>query len=255
MLLRKRFAVIRDELNRVNGLAGLVFCLWRGHSLRMWAVIALLFDIDCICEMSSCLWGDSWPEACPLSMAGNARKGPHCIGIVFLCQEWRLWGLFFAGRSFAMKLMLSPIGQNVFLVAHHSAFLELLTLQKGPIVPFSVTTPPFGGNGRFGGARRRCALLVVCCLSLDAWCPPFVVWSLLPSAGLFALSLVARRPRPPGSVARRLRPAAAPDARVFLLALAPLRLRNAPPRRSLADVCYSLIAACLIFVAPPAAVC
>lgn len=55
-----------------------------------------------------------------------------------------------------MKLMLSPIRQNVFLVAHHSAFLELLTLQKGPIVPFSVTTPPFGRNGRFEGARRRC---------------------------------------------------------------------------------------------------
>ena len=36
-----------------------------------------------------------------------------------------------------MKLMLSPIRQNVFLVAHHSAFLELLTLQKGPIAPFS----------------------------------------------------------------------------------------------------------------------
>ena len=93
-------------------------------------------------------------------MAGNARKGPHCIGMVFLCQEWRLWGLFFAGRNFGMKLMLPPIRQNVFLVAHHSAFLELLTLQKGPIVPFSVTTPPFGRNGRFGGARRRCATLL-----------------------------------------------------------------------------------------------
>lgn len=90
-------------------------------------------------------------------MAGNARRGPHCIGIVFLCQEWRLWGLFFAGRNFGMKLMLPPIRQNVFLVAHHLTFLELLTLQKGPIVPFSVTTPPFGRNGRFGGARRRCA--------------------------------------------------------------------------------------------------
>ena len=191
-----------------------------------------------------------------------------------------------------MKLMLSPIRQNVFLVAYHSAFLELLTLQKGPIVPFSVTTQPFGRNGRFGGARRRCAcsspavcpasrcaLLVVCCLTLDAWCPPFVVWSLLPSAGLFALSLVARRPsavvrcsmsgachsvwplpsacrrpRPLGSVARRLRPR-------------PLRRSSRSAWRSLlcacatplppppAGVCYSLIAACRIFVAPPAAAC
>lgn len=39
-----------------------------------------------------------------------------------------------------MKLGLHPIRQNVFLVAGHSAFLELLTLQKGPIAPFSVTT-------------------------------------------------------------------------------------------------------------------
>ena len=214
-------------------------------------------------------------------MAGNARRGPHCIGIVFLCQEWRLWGLFFAGRNFGMKLMLPPIRQNVFLAADHSAFLELLTLQKGPIVPFSVTAPLFGRNGPFGGARRRCAcsspavcpasrcaLLVVCCLTLDAWCLPFVVWSLLPAAGLFALSLVARRPsaavrcsmsgachsvwplpsacrrlRPLGSVARRLRPVAAPDARAFLLAFAPLRSRNAP-RRSPTGVCYPLIAAC-----------
>lgn len=197
-------------------------------------------------------------------MAGNARKGPHCTGIVFLCQEWWLWGLFFAGRNFAMKLMLSPIRQNVFLVAGHSAFLELLTLQKGPIVPFSVTTPLFGRILRIARrrvTRTRCLPSVprratrvrrrlppafrlcrpsfaVCLLSLDAWCPPFVVWSLLPAAGLFALSLVARRPsaavrcsmsgachsvwplpsacrrlRPPGSVARCLRPVAAPDAR------------------------------------------
>ena len=70
-----------------------------------------------------------------------------------------------------MKLMLFPIRQNVFLVAHHSAFLELLTLQKGPIVPFSVTTPPFGRNGRFGGARRRCVrslrALVACIPALS----------------------------------------------------------------------------------------
>lgn len=90
-------------------------------------------------------------------MTGNARKGPHCIGIVFLCQKWRLWGLFFAGWSFAMKSMLPPIRHNVFLTAGHSPFLELLTLQKGPIAPFSATTPLFGRNGRFEGARRRCA--------------------------------------------------------------------------------------------------
>ena len=142
-------------------------------------------------------------------MAGNARRGPHCIGIVFLCQEWRLWGLFFAGRSFAMKLMLSPIRQNVFLVAHHSAFLELLTPQKGPIVPFSVTTPPFGRNGRFGGTRRRCA-----CSSPAVRPPPFAVRCLvlvilfgrcrLPAAasGLSALSLVVCDPSPPLMLAR-----------------------------------------------------
>lgn len=73
-------------------------------------------------------------------MAGNARRGPHCIGIVFLCQEWRLWGLFFAGRDFAMKSMLPLTRHNVFLTASHSPFLELLTLQKGPIAPFSATT-------------------------------------------------------------------------------------------------------------------
>ena len=63
MILRKRFAVIRDEPNRANGLAGLVLCLWRGHSLRMWAMVVLLFDIDCICEMGSCPWNDFWSEA------------------------------------------------------------------------------------------------------------------------------------------------------------------------------------------------
>lgn len=40
-----------------------------------------------------------------------------------------------------MKPMLPPIRQNVFLAAGHSPFLELSTLQKGPIAPFSVTTP------------------------------------------------------------------------------------------------------------------
>lgn len=222
-------------------------------------------------------------------MAGNARRGPHCIGILFLCQEWRQWGLFFVGWSFVMKPMLPPIRQNVFLAAGRSPFLELLTLQKGPIVPFSATTPLFGRILRIAWRRAhvlvacrlsRVALrvsAVVCRLSLDAWCPPFVAWSLLPAAGLFALSLVARRPsaavrcsmsgachsvwplpsacrrlRPLGSVARRLRPVAAPDARVFLPAFAPLRSRNAP-RRSPTGVCYSLIAVCRISVVPPAA--
>lgn len=157
-------------------------------------------------------------------MAGNARRGPHCIGIVFLCQKWRLWGLFFAGRDFAMKSMLPPIRQNVFLVAGHSAFLELLTLQKGPIVPLSATTPLFGRNGRFGGARCRWAcsspavcltlryvLLVACrslpisrfCQSLSAVCrlasavcrlasgACHSVWPLPSAPGLSALSLAA----------------------------------------------------------------
>lgn len=150
-----------------------------------------------------------------LSMAGNARKGSHCIGIVFLCQEWRLGGLFFAGRDFAMKSMLPLIRQNVFLAAGQSAFLELLTLQKGPIVPFSVTTPLLGRNGRFGGARRRCACsspavcltlryvpLVACrslpisrfCQSLSAVCrlasgACHSVWPLPSAPGLSALSL------------------------------------------------------------------
>ena len=146
-----------------------------------------------------------------LSMAGNARKGPHCIGIVFLCQEWRLGGLFFAGRDFAMKSMLPLIRQNVFLTAGHSPFLELLTLQKGPIAPFSVTTALFGRNGRFEGARRRCAcsspavcltlryvLLVVCrslpisrfCQSLSAVCrlAPGACRRLLRALAIFPLS-------------------------------------------------------------------
>ena len=55
-----------------------------------------------------------------------------------------------------MKLGLHPIRQNVFLVAGHSAFLELLTLQKGPIAPFSATTPSFGRNETY-----RC-LLTIC---------------------------------------------------------------------------------------------
>lgn len=152
-----------------------------------------------------------------LSMAGNARRGPHCIGIVFLCQEWRLGGLFFAGRNFAMKLMLPPIRQNVFLAAGQSAFLELLTLQKGPIAPLSAMTPLLGRNGRFEGARRRCTcsspavcltlryvLLVACrslpisrfCQSLSAVCrlasgACHSVWPLPSAPGLSALSLAA----------------------------------------------------------------
>lgn len=39
-----------------------------------------------------------------------------------------------------MKSMLPPIRQNVFLAVSHSPFLELLTLQKGPIASFSATT-------------------------------------------------------------------------------------------------------------------
>ena len=94
-----------------------------------------------------------------LSMAGNARRGPHCIGIVFLCQKWRLGGLFFAGRDFAMESMLSLIRQNVFLAVSHSPFFELLTLQKGPIASFSATTPLSGCTLRI--VRPRCSLLPV----------------------------------------------------------------------------------------------
>ena len=181
----------------------------------MWVMVVFLFDIDCICEMGSCPWNDFWVRGVTLSMAGNARKGSHCIGIVFLCQKWRLWGLFFAGRDFAMKSMLPLIRQNVFLAAGQSAFLELLTLQKGPIVPLSATTPLLGRNGRFEGARRRCAcsspavcltlryvLLVACrslpisrfCQSLPAVCrlapgACHSVWPLPSAPGLSALSL------------------------------------------------------------------
>ena len=204
MILRKRFAVIRDEPNRANGLVGLVLCLWRGYSLRMWAMVVLLFDIDCICEMGSCPWNDFLVRGVTLSMAGNARKGPHCIGIVFLCQKWRLWGLFFAGWSFAMKSMLPPIRHNVFLTAGHSPFLELLTLQKGPIAPFSATTPLFGRNGRFEGARRRCACSspAVRCQSPGSVnrCLPFAAWRLV-LAILFGRCRLP--PWPLGSVARR----------------------------------------------------
>lgn len=118
--------------------------------------VVLLFDIDCICEMGSCPWNDFLVRGVTLSMAGNARRGPHCIGIVFLCQKWRLGGLFFAGRDFAMESMLSLIRQNVFLTAGHPPFLELLTLQKGPIAPFSATTPLFGRNETY-----RC-LFTIC---------------------------------------------------------------------------------------------
>lgn len=156
-----------------------------------------------------------------LSMAGNARRGPHCIGIVFLCQEWRLGGLFFTGWSFAMKSMLPPIRQNVFLVVSHSPFLELLTLQKGPIAPFSVTTALFGCNGRFGGARRRCACSslpsasrCVTCRSSSAVrcrspgsvnrCLPFAAWRLVLAIlfGRCRLPLASRLCRsllPPGT--------------------------------------------------------
>lgn len=175
-----------------------------------------------------------------LSMAGNARKGPHCIGIVFLRQEWRLGGLFFAGRDFAMKLMLPPIRQNVFLAAGQSAFLELLTLQKGPIAPFSATTPLLGRNGRFEGARRRCAcsspavcltlryvLLVACRSPLGVWCLPFCLaaavcpWPLGSVARRFPLALAPFRPR--SAFRRLLRAFAIPPIAVCRTSAAPLR--------------------------------
>ena len=135
-----------------------------------------------------------------------------------------------------MKSMLPPISQNVFLAVGQSAFLELLTLQKGPIVPFSAMTPLLGRNGRFGGTRRRCAcsspavcltlryVLLVACRSLpisrfyqslSAVCrlasdACHSVWPLLSAPGLSALSLAARRfplalaPFRPCSAFRRL---------------------------------------------------
>lgn len=220
-------------------------------------MIVLLFDIDCICEMCSCPWSDFLVRGVTLSMAGNARRGPHCTGIVFLCQKWRLGGLFFAGRDFDMESMLSLIRQNVFLAVSHSPFFELLTLQKGPIASFSATTPLFGRNGRFEGARRRCAcsspavcltlryVLLVACRSLpiSRFCQSLSAvrrlapgachsaWSLPSAPGLSALSLAARR---------------------FPLALAPFRPRSAF-RRLLRALAISPIAVCRISAAPPAA--
>ena len=167
------------------------------------AVVLLLGD-DCVCEMHSRLWNDFWYGDIAISpVAGNARRGPHCIGIVFLCQEWRLWGLFFAGWSFVMKPVLPPIRQNVFLVVDHSAFLELLTLRRGPLCHFLSRRPCLDAMG--DSEEHGVVHVLVACLSA--------------------------------------------------LVLAPLRSRNAPPapRRPPAGVCYSLIAACRIFVAPPAA--
>lgn len=131
-------------------------------------------------------------------MAGNARRGPHCIGILFLCQEWRQWGLFFVGWSFVMKPMLPPIRQNVFLAAGRSPFLELLTLQKGPIVPFSATTPLFGRILRI--VRRRATRArrlppVPRRVRVPTACP------LLFASGLSALSLVVCDPPPPPMIA------------------------------------------------------
>ena len=79
-----------------------------------------------------------------------------------------------------MKPILPPIRQNVFLVAHHSAFLELSTLQKGPIVPFSVTTPLLDAFCVLSGVALR----------VPTACP------LLFASGLSALSLVVCDPSP-----------------------------------------------------------
>ena len=92
-----------------------------------------------------------------LSMAGNARRGPHCIGIVFLCQKWRLGGLFFAGRDFAMESMLSLIRQNVFLAVSHSPFFELLTLQKAPLRHFLPRRPCLDARCVLSGLVARCS--------------------------------------------------------------------------------------------------
>ena len=80
---------------------------------------------------------------------------------------------FTSPRDFAMKSMLPLIRQNVFLAVSHSPFLELLTLQKGPIAPFSATTPLFGCTLRI--VRPRCSLLPVApCGRLPFLLSPYV---------------------------------------------------------------------------------
>ena len=129
-------------------------------------------------------------------------------------------------------------------------------LQSGPIAPFSATTPLFGRNGRFGGARRRCACsspavcltlryvpLAVCrslpisqfCQSSSAVCrlapgACHSVWPLPSAPGLSALSLAARRfplvlaPFCPRSAfLRLLRAFAIPPIAVCRTSAAPLR--------------------------------
>lgn len=177
---------------------------------------------------------------------GKCAKGPHCIGIVFLCQEWRLGGLFFAGRGFAMKSMLPLIRQNVFLAVSHSPFLELLTLQKGPHCAIfchdALVWTQWTIRGSAASLRMlvACRLphvalraarrlpfaanlpvlsIVVCRLPLGVWCLPFCL-------------AAAVCPWPLGSVTRR-----------FPLALAPFRPRSAFRR---------LLRA---FAIPPIAVC
>lgn len=176
--------------------------------------------------------------------AKGASLHRNCISM----PEWRLWGLFFAGRDFAMKSMLPLIRQNVFLVVSHSPFLELLTLQKGPVAPFSATTPLFGRNGRFGGARRRCACsspaacltlryvpLVICrSLPISQFCQSSsAVCRLAPGACHSVAAAVC--PWPLGSVAR--------CSPLPPLALAPFRPRSAF-RRLLRTFAIPPIAAC-----------
>lgn len=107
-----------------------------------------------------------------------------------------------------MKSTLPPIRHNVFLAVSHSPFLELLTLQKGPIVPLSAMTPLLGRNGRFEGTRRRCACSspAVRCQSPGSVnrCLPFAAWRLvlailfgrcrLPLASRLCRSLLAASP-------------------------------------------------------------
>ena len=174
-----------------------------------------------------------------LSMAGNARKGPHCIGIVFLCQEWRLGGLFFAGWNFAMKPGLNPIRQNVFLVAGHSAFLELLTLQKGPIVPLSATTPLLGRTVRIIPRCVAHRLSSARCRrppSSVAYRSSFVVCNPPPDALRFSSGAFLR---PRDASRRLLRASATPYRRMLNLRCSPAALTPLKHTLHFAVTCVS----------------
>lgn len=104
MILRKRFAVIRDEPNRANDLAGLVLCLWRGYSLRMWAMVVLLFDIDCICEMGSCPWNDFFGPRCDPVHGRKCAKGASLHRNCISMPEMAAMGPVFRGAGLRYEI-------------------------------------------------------------------------------------------------------------------------------------------------------